>query len=399
MGCVVQMGNLELWVWLTSKEFIDARKITALLERFDTVEEIYNADFYDDISGIETKEKKNLLDKRLDDAKRIIEKVNATDARIVTFEDENYPAPLRGIAEPPYVLYMKGKEIDWDNIFALSVIGSRQCTDYGRVVCQKLCYELASKGVTIVSGMARGIDSISSIAAIRAGGETIAVLGCGIDIVYPPENAKLMEAIEHYGVVMTEYPPSCPPYGHNFPQRNRIISGLSQGLLVIEAGRKSGTHTTIQRTRESGKEVFAVPGGIFHKESQGTNDWIKKGAILTTCADDIIEKYPDVFAKLKADLKKPQNIEVPKWHTHDKKEIPKKKAEKKKKIDINDKRFEALNPEERLIIQVILKGAEHIDEIARATGMKVAKLNAILPILEMMGFIAKESGNVYKLED
>lgn len=399
MGCGAKMGNTELWVWLTSKEFINSGKVTSLLEHFDSIEEIYNADFYDDITGIDEKEKRDLLDKRLDGAEKIIEKINAIGARIVTFEDENYPPPLRQIAEPPYVLYMKGKEMDWENTFSLSVIGSRQCTDYGRVVCQKLCYELASKGVTIVSGMARGIDSISSIAAIRAGGSTIAVLGCGIDIVYPPENAKLMEAIEQYGVVMTEYPPSFPPYGHNFPQRNRIISGLSRGLLVIEAGKKSGTHTTIKRTWESGKEVFAVPGGIFHKESQGTNDWIKKGAILTTCANDIIEKYPEVFDKLKADLKKPQNIKIPEWRTYEKKEALKKKPEKAqpRKIDINDKRFEGLNPEERLIIQVILNGASHIDEIARESKIKVAKLNAILPILEMTGIIEKAAGNKYTL--
>lgn len=397
------MDKLKYWVWLTSKKFMDAYKISLLLERFDDICDIYEADVYEDIEGIGIKEKRELLDKSTDEAERIIEKAEIAGARIVTYDDEGYPPSLKEIQPPPYVLYMKGQELQWEEQLSIGVIGARKCSDYGRVAAQKLCYELAAAGVTIVSGMARGIDSIASISALKAGGKTIAVLGCGIDIVYPPENDRLMKAIEENGVVITEYPPSCPPYGHNFPQRNRIISGLSRGIMVIEAGKRSGTFTTVERAKDYGKDIFAVPGGIFHAESEGTNDLIKKGAILTTSVRDIFEQYPYEASVIERAGGTPIYIKMPEYEQKTKEKTvlktykPLKNIQAVPKITVDDDRYKGLNDVERSIIALLIKRSMHIDELARESGINIAKLNSVLPVLEMMGHISKMSGNNYKL--
>ena len=399
------MGNLKLWVWLTSKKFITPEKITALLSHYDNIEEIYEADRFENVEGIGLREKRDLLNKSLDTAERIIEKVKTLGARIVTIEDENYPKPLREIEPPPYILYMKGEDIDFSEGLPIGVVGSRECSDYGRVAAEHLSYEMAAAGVTIVSGMARGIDSIAAVSALKAGGKTVAVLGSGIDIVYPPENEDLMRAIEKNGLVITEYPPSCPPWPHNFPKRNRIISGLSKGLLVIEAGKPSGTFSTVEYAKNYGKEIFALPGGIFRDNSQGTNEMIKKGAILTTSIRDIFERFPLEASGLKRTEKKSVIVRILEKRALEKK---KRKNQKNKpepikeertpiNISIDDSRFGGLNEREKKVLEPLLKNTLHIDESARETSMDIRELNSILPVLEMMGYINKIEGNKYKI--
>ncbi len=397
------MDKLRLWVWLTSKRYITPQKITALLSRFDNIEEIYEADTFENVEGIGLREKRELLNKSLDAAERIIEKIKTLGARIVTIEDENYPEPLREIEPPPYILYMKGEEINFNEGLQIGVIGTRECTDYGRVAAEHLSYEMAAAGVTIVSGMARGIDSIAALSTLKAGGKTVAVLGSGIDIVYPPENEDLMRAIEKNGVVITEYPPSCPPWPQNFPKRNRIISGLSKGLLVIEAGKQSGTFSTVEYAKNYGKEIFVLPGGIFHEKSQGTNEMIKRGAILTTSIKDIFERFPLEASGLKRTENKSVIVRILEKRDAEKKKNPKKRIENVENvsyninISIDDSRFGGLNERENKVLEPLLKNTLHIDEIARETGMDIRELNSILPVLEMMGYINKIEGNKYKI--
>lgn len=393
------MDNLKLWVWLTTKKYIDPQKITALLSHFGNIEKIYEADLYENIEGLGIREKRQLLNKSLSHAEKIIEKVKVLGARIVTIDDDAYPEPLKEIEPPPYVLYMKGIDIDFKNGLAIGVIGTREYTDYGRVATESLSYELASAGVIIVSGMARGIDAIAAVTALKAGGKTVAVLGCGIDVVYPPENEELMRAIENNGLVITEYPPSCPPYGHNFPKRNRIISGLSKGLLVIEAGKRSGTFSTVQYAKNYGREIFAVPGGIFREGSRGTNDMIKSGAILVTSTDDIFDRFPFESSKLTRANNKSVIVRI--LDKRKAKKIIKKKAkalvEPTVLVSIDDPRFQGLSDKERVVIGVLLKRTMHIDELTRETNMNIRELNSILPVLEMMGYINKIEGNKYRV--
>lgn len=390
------LDNLKYWVWLSIKASMNPYKITALLDRFGSIEKIYDADIYIDIEGIGFREKKELLNKSLNKAEKVIEKVNIIGARIVTYESEEYPKMLREIQPPPYVLYMKGRKFDWDNFLPIGVVGARECTEYGTVATRKLCNELSAAGVTIVSGMARGIDSVASITALKNGGKTIAVIGSGLDVCYPPENDKLMEAIFEHGLVISEYPPGSRPLGYHFPERNRIISGLSRGILVTEAAKHSGTFTTVRRAIEAGKDIFAIPGGIFHKESEGTNILIKQGAILTTSVRDIFEQYPEEASRLERASGKSVEIEIPEKIIKKEKTPEPEKEEVKYSID-ND-RFKGLNEKELAVIEQLLEGELHVDEIARRSAIGIQDLNTILPMLEIMGQIAKLPGNIYRIE-
>lgn len=394
------MDNLIYWVWLATKRYMTPYKITTLLERHGDIRAIYDAEDYVLADNIGEKEKRVLLDKSLDEAEKVINKVELIGGRIVTQDMSEYPESLKQIQPPPYVLYMKGQRIDWASQLPIGVIGARRCTDYGKVVARKLCYELAMSGVLVVSGMARGIDSLAAQSALKAGGKTVAVLGSGLDVVYPPENEGLMHAIEENGVVITEYPPSTRPYGHNFPQRNRIISGLSRGLLVIEAGQKSGTFITADYARDYGRDIFAVPGGIFRENSEGTNLMIKRGAILTTSVRDIFECYPYEASILERATGKPVHVGFLEYKKNQKRDIDKKaKAPlaSPTELTIEDSRFSGLNKNEKTVIELLLKKNAHIDELSRETGIDIKTLNSVLPMLEMMGHITKLEGNNYQL--
>jgi len=217
------------------------------------------------------------------------EKVLALGCHVLTLEDENYPVLLAEIYDPPLVLYHYGELYKREP--AMAMVGSRTPTPYGSMVAEELASELAGAGITIVSGMARGIDSACHRGSLKAGGRTIAVLGSGLDIIYPPENRRLAREIAQGGSVLTEFPPGTSPEKRNFPKRNRVISGLSWGTIVVEAGEKSGALITTDFALEQGRDVFAVPGPITSKFSVGTNRLIKQGAILVESSGDVLDYY------------------------------------------------------------------------------------------------------------
>ncbi|MCK4857855.1 MAG: DNA-processing protein DprA [candidate division Zixibacteria bacterium] len=221
------------------------------------------------------------------EASQQLDILKKSEARLVTILDEEYPAALKQIYDPPPYLLAKG-ELKAENSQAVAIVGSRVCTVYGRQIAEKLAAGLAEVGLTIVSGLARGIDSIAHRAAIGAGGHTIAVLGCGLNVYYPPENKSLYQQIAESGAVITEFPFGTKPEKYNFPFRNRIISGLSQGVIVVEAGRASGALSTAHHALEQNREVFAVPGNISSPASHGANELLKQGAILTTSVADVL---------------------------------------------------------------------------------------------------------------
>ncbi len=375
------MDSLIYWVWLGNLPGIFSNKITALMEHFESIEEIYKAADYKNIPGISRGDALILGSKDLSHAKEIIEKINKLGAYILTYDDIDYPDELRKIDSPPYVLYLKGEKLSWDRLFAIGVVGTRRCTAYGAKAADNLCFDLAARGITIVSGMARGIDSAAARAALRAGGKTIAVLGSGIDVIYPPENRELMEEIEKSGTVMTEYPPGSQPMAHHFPERNRIISGLSKGVLVIEAPLKSGALITANYALEAGRDLFAVPGEIFKDNSKGTNLLIKQGARIVSSAMDIIEEYP-------ADIEKLVSAE----------EKPEEPVNNIRRITIDDEKYQALDKKEQSVISLLIEKNMHIDDISVHTGIDIGELNAMLPMLEMLGLIRKLPGDNYKLE-
>ncbi|MCS6773246.1 MAG: DNA-processing protein DprA [Anaerolineae bacterium] len=218
-----------------------------------------------------------------------VERLYRAGAQAVTWDDADYPRLLREVQDPPPVLFVKGSLSEADQ-WAVAVVGTRSATVYGRQVTEMLASDLARNNITVVSGLARGIDATAHEAALKAEGRTIAVLGCGVDVVYPPEHARLAARIAEHGALVSDYPLGTPPDARNFPPRNRIISGLSLGVVVVEADEQSGALITAQFAGEQGREVFAVPGNIFNRSSRGTNRLIQQGAKVVLDTQSILEE-------------------------------------------------------------------------------------------------------------
>ena len=385
------MENELYWIWLTSTAGVTGFDITALLEIFDTAEEIYKAESYDGVLGIRPAAVSGLKDKSLKKAEEILKKTEEIGAKVIPFDSIYYPDVLRFTENPPYLLYIRGEILNWDRLLMIGVVGTREATDYGIAATKRICEGLAANGVTIVSGMARGIDAIAARAAIDVGGKTVAVLGCGIDMAYPEENRSLMNAIIKNGAVISEYPPGELPLKTHFPERNRIISGLSKGILVTEAPKKSGALITANYAAESGRDLFSVPGSIFKTNSEGTNALLTQGAKAVASADDILSEYVYELAHLK--IEKPKNKILRAL-------INNKEAEKVNNemiLTIDDKKYQGLSESERTIVSLLIEKNMHIDDIKRRSGIDIAQLTPILSMLEFGGYINKLPGNNYKL--
>ncbi len=395
--------NLLYWVWLTIKPVISPMKITWLWERFETIKDIYTETEYNDIAGIGDKEKKALRDKDLSEAKDVIAKTERAGAKILTYEDINFPDMLRNISDPPYVLYIKGEIMNWDRLLTIGVVGTRECTEYGIKATRKISSGMAKAGITVVSGMARGIDAQAAWAALHAGAKTIAVLGSGIDVIYPRENEKLYYEICEHGAVMTEYPPGSGSLRGHFPERNRIIAGLSKGVLVTEAPKRSGSLITARLALDNGRDVFAVPGGIDDANYVGSNRLIQGCAKLVMTAEDIIEEYPYDTALLKPPkikvVIKTQNM--PGYNSdeiEEQSEEIQKEIRNERKMSIDSKRYAFLKSEEKEIIKLLIEKDMNIDEMARSLEKPVGEVNTILAMLEIKALVKRLPGNNYQLK-
>lgn len=282
---------MKYWIWLASVEGLGPVKKFALLNKFETAKRIYNATEKEilKVDGMSDKIVQNM--QKAKDAK-LLEKyekyILKNDIKIINISDDNYPAKLKNIYAPPITIFAKG-DISLLNSKSIAIVGSREPSKYGIYVAEKFSKELSKEGITIVSGLARGIDTFAHIGALSSFGKTIAVLGSGIDVVYPKENAKYYREISEKGLIISEYIVGTAPESKNFPQRNRIISGLSDGVLVVEARKNSGTMITTDFALEQGKELYVIPGNITSNLSVGTNNLIKEGAKLVTDVYEILE--------------------------------------------------------------------------------------------------------------
>lgn len=402
------MDTRIYWLWLSNLPNMSSVKITNLLAGFNSVEEIYKSDNYSGTYGINEQDIKNLMNKSLDTANKIIDKLRATNAGILTYDDAAYPDMLRQLPDPPYVLYIKGEVMKWDRLLTIAAVGTRRFNDYGKRVCENICSELARAGVTIVSGMARGLDSVAAVSALNAGAKTIAVLGCGIDIVYPAENENLMNAIAHQGAVLTEYPPGTPPVSKHFPQRNRIISGLSYGTLVTQAPLHSGALITANYALDTGKDVFSVPGNIYDIMSQGNNMLIKSGAKLVENARDILEEYDFEAMRLRVannigidEILKDTPSEKSDSSAHKSSQVHKSThivpINNVMNVSIDDERYKSLEGDERMIIELLIEDAMHIDDIVRKSNLTMGTVNSVLTILEMKSLVKQMPGKNFRL--
>jgi DNA processing protein len=290
------MNNTSKWIWLAEKCGQGSSEVLHLLEGFESVGDIYSAD-YDAYVGAGLSERlaEDLSDKSLDSAMSIQRMCQMSRIGVLCYDDEKFPSSLRSLKNPPLVLYYTGRLPDFNKALCVAMVGTRSMSEYGMRAAYKIAYEIASSGAVVVSGMALGIDGISAAGAISAGGSTVAVLGCGIDVTYPKQHARLRERIERSGAVITEYPPSTEPRGMNFPVRNRIISGLSQGVLVVDADEGSGAMITAKSAIMQGRDIYAVPCNIDSENSSGTNQLIRDGAQAVLCGYDVVKNYAFVF--------------------------------------------------------------------------------------------------------
>lgn len=289
--------NIVYYVWLSLACGPASPIPERLLSVFDDAESIYSADAAE-ISAVADIPKRTLSllqNKDISEAQRIVSFCVHNNVGILTIKDNKYPSRLRRISTPPLVLYYRGNLPDFDNTVCIAVVGTRNATESGRKIAYELSRDLSLAGVTVVSGMAYGIDAAAAEGAVDVGGHTIAVFGCGIDVVYPAPHELLMNRILVPGAVITEYPPHEPPKASNFPMRNRIISGLCQGTVVVEADFKSGALITAKYAGDEGRDIFAVPGNISSPVSYGPNLLIKEGARVVTSAEDIIMEYAAAY--------------------------------------------------------------------------------------------------------
>ena len=322
--------------------------------------------FYADISklqtaGIDEKTATEFIATRNNiQPEKIFEKLDNENINVITFEDSNYPDPLKQIFNPPYIMYYRG-DINAINDFCVAVIGTRKYTSYGKMVTERLVEDLAAQKITIVSGLALGIDAIAHDTALKNNCLTVAVLGSGVDqkSIYPSSNRYLAQKIiENNGCIISEFVPGTNPMPYHFPQRNRIIAGLSIGTVVVEAGERSGALITANYALEQNREVFAVPGNIFSSVSIGPNDLIKKGATPITCASDIINALH---------LNQIQSF-------------------------VENKQIIPETKEEKLIIDCLSFEPSHINEIVRVSRLDTSVINSTLVIMEMKGMV-KNLGN------
>ena len=287
------MEHLVYWIWLSLRCGAGSELGSYLLKHFASPKEIYEADpsALSAVDGIDNNIMAALLDRDLSLSMRILEYCERVNVGIMTLSSPVYPERLRSIHAKPLLLYYRGRIPDIDDHVMIACVGTRKCSKSGAVNAERLGRELACAGAVVVSGMALGIDACAQRGALSAGGHTIAVLGCGIDRVYPPENRELMEEIAEHGTLITEYAPGSDPAGKHFPVRNRIISGLCQGTVVVEADLYSGSLITARAARMQGRDLFAFPGNPEDRRSEGTNTLIREGAKLVTCAADILNEY------------------------------------------------------------------------------------------------------------
>ena len=283
-------------IWFALRCGVANREFQPLLEAYGSPYEIFNADEAE-IEKMPCSQnlKLRLADKSLAEASRIMEFCKSWDVGLLFWQDKEYPASLRPLRDPPILLYYRGRLPDLASRLCISVVGTRSMSEYGKRMAYKIGYELASAGTVVVSGMALGNDSVATAGAMAAGGQTVAVLGSGIDMIYPREHETLYREILRHGAVMTEFPPSTPPAGKNFPIRNRIISGLSHGTLVVEGDLHSGAMITAKTAILQGRDIYALPGNVGQTNSAGTNQLISDGASVALSARDVLKNYTFLY--------------------------------------------------------------------------------------------------------
>lgn len=360
--------NKRYWVALNLVLAEKLRAAKKIVDHFPRIADAFEASSQDLVAlGVEETDARRIASSDiLDQASREIEKLEKKKFLILTLEDKEYPDYLREIFDPPFVLYCAGKVKALKGP-AVSIVGARKPSPYGRAVAMRLAQDLASRGIVIVSGLAWGIDSIAHLGALK-GGRTVAVLGSGLENIYPRENRRLFDRIVEQGAVVSEFPLKSPPLGFHFPTRNRIISGLSLGVVVVEATKKSGSLISARLALEQNREVMAVPGYVTSELSQGTNWLIKSGAKLVESWEDVAEELPSPL----------------------KEQILSQKKEKKGKLP-------SMSPQEKKLFEFLKPDSlTHIDELLEKNDFSVSEVLSVLLSLELKGLVSQSPGKYFQ---
>lgn len=365
---ILDPSELKGWLALFTVPNVGPIRYVSLVKHFGSPERVLSASQRElaelpDVGPVIASNIRNKVSwEQADEQLKLIQR-NQT--QIVTFKDENYPQCLLSIYDPPPFLFVKG-EIKKEDQNAVAIVGCRAASPYGKRITERIGRELAKRGITVVSGLARGIDSIGHISALKERGRTLAVFGSGLDVLYPPENRKLAERIMSSGAILSEFPMGTKPEAPNFPRRNRLISGLSLGVVIVEAGTKSGALLTAHCALEQNREVFAIPGNLGSRNSEGTNRLIKEGAKLVTSVEDILEEL-----RLTPAGKEPGS------YLQGERDLP------------------HLSEMERSIFKLISDEPYHIDRIASQVSVRVPQALTTLLSLELKGLVKQLSGKMF----
>ena len=356
------MGDKRHWIGFNLIKGIGAVRMQALIQHFGDLSIAWNAapaELSEAGLGLKVIERVMQAREKVD-LDKLWKKIESQNIHILTWEDEAYPQRLKEIDQPPPVLYIRGEYLP-DDLFAVSIVGTRRVTQYGRQITEEISAFLAANGITVISGLARGVDAIAHQSALKAGGRTIAVLGSGVDKIYPPEHRALAEQMLERGAIISDYAPGTPPDASNFPPRNRIISGLSLAVVVVEAGETSGALITAEFAAEQGREIFAVPGSILAPQSKGTNKLIQNGALPLLSMNDLM-----------------QALDLTRVGEH-------KAARKIIPADETEARLMSVLGAEPL----------HVDEIRNQTELPIEKVSATLALMELKGMVRQVGGMNY----
>jgi len=343
---------LVYWIWLSRCKGLSGAKKLALCARYGDPRGVWESGGYDT---------------DLSQAEKILEDCRRKGVQILTAGDASYPRRLLDIADPPLVLYYKGRLPQFDREAAIGVVGTRNASAYGLMAAEKLAREISLLGGLVVSGMAAGIDAQAGWGAVRAGCPAVGVLGGGVDVIYPSSNRDLYEAVERNGCLISEYPPGTPPGRWTFPQRNRIISGLSVAVLAVEAPERSGTMITVRDAQKQGRDLFAVPGNIDSPTCAGTNGLLQNGAQAATCGMDVMRHYEGKF---------PDRL-----HREPAPVIERAPAPKAAPKALG------ATAEEQAVLDALGEGERNYDQIISASGLSSDKAMAVLTMLEIKGMV------------
>ena len=356
------MIDKRYWIGFNLIKGIGAVRMQALIRHFGDLEAAWKAAPIELArAGLGRKLIERILQAREQvDLEKLWARIESQGIKILTWEDEAYPQRLKEIEQPPPVLYIRGEYLP-DDLFAVAIVGTRRITPYGRQITEELAAYLAANRITVISGLARGVDAMAHQTALKAGGRTIGVLGSGVDKIYPPEHRALAEKMTEHGAIISDYAPGTPPDASNFPPRNRIISGLSLAVVVIEAGETSGALITAEFAAEQGREVFAVPGSILAPQSKGTNKLIQNGALPLLSVHDLM-----------------QALDLTRMGEH-------KAARKAIPSDETEAR----------LMNVLSEQPLHVDEIRNQTELPIEKVSATLALMELKGMVRQVGGMNY----